>query len=251
MPSMKPTIREDWVDNLGVRLHYIESNPDTPPTLSPLVYIHGAYGMAEKFLPEMEALSPRRCIALSLRGRGKSDAPETGYAFAHHISDIEALVNHLGLRRFCLMGWSVGVAYSIGYASHHPGSVAGLVLLDYPARHPAFPPQWADRVLSDPSLDWKPDVVHAIQRESAEVPLWNDLSKIRCPVLVVGGGQREALLKPEHIEKYRQHLPSTEIVVFKDSAHDVSKPDYDRFIRTLTRFLEKIDRSSSPKSQAP
>lgn len=109
MPSMKPTIREDWVDNQGVRLHYIESNPDTPPTLSPLVYIHGAYGMAEKFLPEMEALSPRRCIAISLRGRGKSDAPETGYSFDHHISDIKALVNHLGLGHFCLMGWSVGV----------------------------------------------------------------------------------------------------------------------------------------------
>ena len=238
---MKPTIREGWIDNRGVRLHYIESNPEVPLSLLPLIYIHGAYGTAEGFLPEMEALSPRRCVAVSLRGRGKSDAPETGYTFHHHISDIEALVNHLGLRRFCLMGWSVGVAYSIGYASHHPKSVAGLILLDYPARHPAFPPQWADRVLSDPSLDWKPQTVYAIQRKSAEVPLWDDLGKVQCPVLVIGGGQPEALLKPEHIEKYRKHLPSAQIVVFNDSGHNVLKPDYDRFIRTLTAFLEKID----------
>ncbi len=122
---MKPTIRERWVDNLGVRLHYIQSNPDAPETLVPLVYIHGAYGTAEGFLPEMEALSPRRCLSVSLRGRGKSDAPEAGYSFDHHISDIKALVNHLNLRRFCLMGWSVGVAYSIGYASHHPGPWPG------------------------------------------------------------------------------------------------------------------------------
>ena len=155
-------------------------------------------------------------------------------------------MNHLDLERSCLMGWSVGVAYSIGYASHHPGSVAGLILLDYPARHPAFLPQWADRALSDPSFDWKPYVVHAIQRESAEVPLWDDLDKIQCSVLVIGGGQPEALLKPEHVEKYQQHLPSAEIVVFNDSGHNVSKPDYDRFIRTLTAFLEKIDRRSSP-----
>ena len=238
---MKPTIREGWVDNLGVRLHFIQSNPRAPPSLTPLVYVHGAYGTAEGFLPEMEALSPRRCIALSLRGRGKSDAPETGYTFDDHISDISALVNHLDLERSCLMGWSVGVACSIRYASRNLGSVAGLILLDYPARYPAFPPQWADRVLSDPALDWKPQTVHAIQRESAEVSLWDDLGKIQCPVLVIGGGQPEALLKPEHIEKYRKRLPSAQIVVFNDSGHNVSKPDYDRFIRTLTAFLEKID----------
>jgi len=59
--------------------------------------------------------------------------------------------------------------------------------------------------------------------------------------MVIGGGQPEALLKPEHIERYRQHLSSAEILVFKDSGHDVWKPDYQRFIRTLTAFLEKID----------
>ncbi len=119
--------------------------------------------------------------------------------------------------------------------------MAGLILLDYPARHPAFPPQWAIRILSDPALDWKPHAVHALQRESAEVPLWDELRKIQRPVLVIGGGQPEALLKPDHIEKYRERLPSAEVVVFIDSGHDVSKPDYDRFIRTLTGFLEKID----------
>ena len=238
---MVPRVVEGWLDNRGVRLHYIESNPDAPASLLPLVYIHGAYGKAEGFLPEMEALSPRRCVAVSLRGRGKSDAPETGYTLDLHISNIAALVNHLGLGRFCLMGWSVGVAYSIGYASRNPTSVAGLILLDYPARYPAFPSQWVDRALSDPSMDWKPHVVRAIQRESAEVPLWDYLTKVQCPMMVIGGGQPEALLKPEHIEKYRQHLSSAEILVFKDSGHDVWKPDYQRFIRTLTAFLEKID----------
>ncbi len=100
---MKPTIVEDWVNNQGIRLHYIDSSLDAAPALLPLVYVHGAYGTTEGFLPEMEALSPRRCVAVNLRGRGKSDAPEAGYSFPHHISDIEALVDHLGLARFCLM----------------------------------------------------------------------------------------------------------------------------------------------------
>ena len=239
---MKPTIREGWVDNQGVRLHYIHSNPDSPQKMLPLVYVHGAYGTAEGFLPEMEALSPRRCIAITLRGRGKSGAPEVGYTFEHHISDIQALANHLRLFRFCLMGWSVGVAYSIGYTCRNPEHVAGLILLDYPARYPSFSPQWAERGLSNPSFDWKAHAVHAIQRESTEIPLWKDLPKVKCPVLVIGGGQPDALLRPEHIDCYKQHLPSVEIIVFKDSGHNVSRPDYDMFIGTLKEFLERIDR---------
>jgi pimeloyl-ACP methyl ester carboxylesterase len=235
-------VEEGWANNHAVRLHYVQANSDSFSGL-PLIYIHGAYGTAEDFVHEMETLSPRRCIALSLRSRGKSDAPETGYSFDDHVADIEALVNHLGIRRFCIMAWSVGVAYSIGYASRHSGSVASLILLDYPARYRAFTSQWVERVLSNPSLsDWKPHAVRAIQRESNDVPLWEKLGRIKSPLLVIGGGQPEALLKPEDVEKYHKHAPKAEIIVFNDSGHDVSKPDYDRFIRTITIFLEEVDR---------
>ena len=45
-----------------------------------------------------------------------------------------------------------------------------------------------------------------------------------------------------YIDSYEQHLPSVEIIVFKDSGHNVSKPDYDMFKGTLKQFLERIDR---------
>ena len=67
-----PLIREGYAKNGSVRLHYTESSPDTPSRLTPLVYIHGAYGGTEGFLPEMEALAPRRCISVRLRGRAKA-----------------------------------------------------------------------------------------------------------------------------------------------------------------------------------
>ncbi|HYY90761.1 MAG TPA: alpha/beta hydrolase [Candidatus Dormibacteraeota bacterium] len=91
-------IREGFAKNGTVRLHYTESSPDTSSTLTPLVYIHGAYGSTEGFLPEMKALAPRRCVSLRLRGRGQSDIPESGYTFNDNVSDIESLVDHLGLR---------------------------------------------------------------------------------------------------------------------------------------------------------
>ncbi len=237
-------IHDEWASNKGVRLHYLDSNQAVAPELSPLVYIHGAWGAAENFLPEMKALAPRRCIAVALRGRGKSEAPEIGYSFDDNVTDVEAIINHSGLKNFCLMEWSIGVTYSIGYASRHTTSVSGLILLDYPARHPKWPPGWAERLLSDPAMADNPNTVRGLrglERDSEEILLWESLSRIQCPTLVIGGGRADALLKPEHVEKYRQCLPNVEVVVFDDSGHNVSEPDFDRFVRALKSFLECSD----------
>jgi len=243
-----PLIREGYAKNGTVRLHYTESAPDTPSRLTPLVYIHGAYGSTEGFLPEMEALAPRRCISVRLRGRGQSDIPESGYTFNDNVSDIEALVDHLRLTNFCLMGWSMGVPYSIGFASRHPEKLSGLILLDYQARHPKYSAGWAERWASDPSIMDRPDRITALrglEKESSEVLLWENLDRIDCPVLVIGGGQPDALLKREHVDKYHQHLPNLEVIIFSDSGHNVSQPDFGRFITALRAFLGRIDQTGA------
>ncbi len=235
---------EGWVDNGGVRIHYLESGKHSPSKLVPVVYVHSAFGTAEGFLPEMKALWPRRSVSFSLRGRGKSDAPQAGYSFSQNVSDIDTVVGLLGLKHFCLMGWSIGVTYAIAYASRRPDLVAGLILLDYPARHPKWPSGWADRWLTEPSIRESPDRIRGLrglEQESEEVVLWNDLAKILCPVLVIGGGRPDALLKSEHAEKYRQQLGKVEVVVFPDSGHNVSEPDYDRFVGKVKTFLETLD----------
>ena len=188
------SLREGWCNNGRVRLHYVESNRESPSNLTPLLYGHSAFGTAEDFIPEMMALSPRRCIGCSLRGRGKSDAPEEGYSFQVNVSDLAAIVSHLGLGKVCLMGWSIGVTYSIAYTAQHPEHVSGLILLDYPARHPKWPSGWAERWLSEPSIKDNPDRIRGLrglERESEEVMLWDRLNGIRCPILVVGGGAEE------------------------------------------------------------
>ena len=230
--------------NENLRLHYVESNPETVTKLTPLVYVHSAFGSAEGFLAEMKSLSPRRCVSFSLRGRGKSDAPETGYTFGHNVSDVEAIVDGLGLKRFCLMGWSIGATYSIAYTAGHPENVTGLILLDYSARHPKWPAGWAERFLSESSVRDNPNLVRGLrglERESEEVVLWDKLTKIKCPTLIIGGNAEGALLKPEHIDMYRRYSPHAEVVVFSDSGHNVSQPDFARFVRTISNFLSKID----------
>jgi pimeloyl-ACP methyl ester carboxylesterase len=238
------SFRERWCENGSVRLHYIESGWDSPTKLTPVVYAHTGFGTAEVFILEMKALSPRRCVSCSLRGRGNSDAPEAGYSFDENVADFDAVVNHLAVDRICVMGWSLGVTYSIAYAAEHPELVSGLVLLDYPARHPKFSAGWAERWSSEPSVKDNPDRMkgmRGLERDSTEILLWDRLDAIKSPILLIGGGAEEALLKQEHIEKYRQHCRNLEVAIFPDSGHMVWQPDYNRFISTVNKFLHNID----------
>jgi pimeloyl-ACP methyl ester carboxylesterase len=242
------SFREEWLKNGSIRLHCVESGWDSPTNLTPVVYVHSGFGTAEVFIPEMKALSPRRCVSCSLRGRGNSDAPEAGYSFDENVSDLDAVVNHLALDRICVMGWSLGVTYSIGYAAQHPELVSGLVLLDYPARYPKFSAGWAERWSSEPSIKDNPDRMRGmrgLERDSSEILLWDKLDAIKSPILLIGGGAEGALLKQEHVEKYRHHCQNIKVAIFPDSGHMVWQPNYDRFIGRVNKFLDQIDNQRS------
>src|SRR3989442_13758713 len=89
------SFREGWWKNGSIRLHYVESGLDSSSNLTPVVYAHTGFGTAEVFIPEMKALSPRRGVSCSLRGRGDSDAPEAGLPLDGERPDLAVVVNHL------------------------------------------------------------------------------------------------------------------------------------------------------------
>ena len=243
--SDKPPVTEDrWIVNNGVRLHYIESQCSSPVKLVPVVFIPGAMGAAELYLREIQSLAPRRCIAISLRGRGKSDAPEKGYTFEDHVSDIDSVVRHSDLKSYCLVGYSMGVPYAIEHAARNPNKVRGLVIGDYRARAPSMKPEWVEQSLAVPGA--KPQAVRGLQRESREVVLWDRLKEIKSPVLVIRGGKPGSLLSAENAELYRRHLSDVVIVQFEDSDHALFKPSYERYIGTIKDFLERHDQRPSP-----
>lgn len=68
------------------------------------------------------------------RGNGLSDWKVDDLSFDAFVSDLECVVDALGLERFPLLGISQGASVSIEYAVRHPERVTGLVLIGgYPA----------------------------------------------------------------------------------------------------------------------
>ncbi len=67
-------------------------------------------------------------VRFDQRGNGLSDWRVSEFSFESMVSDMAAVVDAVGLKRFPLLGISQGCAFSIAYASRYPERVSRLVL---------------------------------------------------------------------------------------------------------------------------
>ncbi|HDR9275830.1 TPA: alpha/beta hydrolase [Burkholderia vietnamiensis] len=120
---------DGWIVSDGLRLHYVSWGRDDAPAV---VMLHGLRSYAQTWADAAHALTDRyRVVALDQRGRGASDwDPRREYYAAAYVRDLDALVRALGLRRFVLVGHSMGGANAFVYAGRDPERLAGLVIED-------------------------------------------------------------------------------------------------------------------------
>lgn len=105
----------------------------------PVVFLHSFAGDSGHWSSQLSHVRhQRRALAIDLRGHGKSAAPRDNvYAVDALVKDVQAVVDKLQIKRFVLVGHSLGGAVAIKYAGAHPGRVAGLVLVGAPGKIPA------------------------------------------------------------------------------------------------------------------
>lgn len=98
----------------------------------PVVFLHSLGGNGGQWALQLDHLRRhRRAVALDLRGHGDSDPADDGdYSVEGLAADVEATVDQLALRRFLLVGHSLGGLVAIEYAGRHPDRAAGLLLVD-------------------------------------------------------------------------------------------------------------------------
>ncbi|MEP6985385.1 MAG: alpha/beta hydrolase, partial [Chloroflexota bacterium] len=194
---------DSWATNDNIRLHYLDNQSDMSEL--PLIMIPGLSGNAKDFLPTIEGLSPRRALSVSLRGRGKSDVPDTGYRFEDHVQDIAAIIDQSQFKQVCIFGHSLGATYAIGYALENPDRVKGIIVGGYPAEYPTFTANWSLKVMMKYPDQLPMKTVLGIQHESMQISFWERLGELTCPILVLRGGKSTSLLKPEIADKYVQY----------------------------------------------
>jgi pimeloyl-ACP methyl ester carboxylesterase len=235
-----------FVDNDGVRLHALD-NGCTDAPLPTVLAIPGMGEYADEYAWLLDALGERRVVVVDVRGRGRSDVPESGYTWEHHIGDLRAVVEALEIDRPIVVAFSRGSSYGLGYALTYPSDVRGLVVGDYFARHVGLPPEIADQQLQSKirgtviAERMSEHAVRQVVAESREVPLWDRLGELQCPVLVIRGGRRSALVGEELAAQWRESLPSVQMEVIADAGHDLWSRDVDAYLAVLRPFLEGIN----------
>lgn len=203
---------------------------------------------AEEYAWLARSLGDRRVLVMSARGRGRSDAPPTGYRWEDHVDDVEAVLDDARPGRCVLVAFSRGSSYALGYGLRHPGDLLGLVIGDYHARHVGLPPEFADRqwetsIRGVPVSERMPrHAVDGVQRESVEVPLWHRLPELGCPVLLVRGTRRSALVDDAVEARYREALPGLRVATLEGAGHDLWSRNQTAYIGAILPFLRSVDR---------
>ena len=120
-------LRDSFVVVNGVRLHYRDWGGRGEPVLllaglgnTARIYDGFAPGLARDF----------RVLAVTRRGHGRSEMPESGYALDTLVADLRAFMDAAGIARAHLVGHSLAGAELTRFAALHPGRVGKLVYLD-------------------------------------------------------------------------------------------------------------------------
>ncbi|MFI5718845.1 alpha/beta fold hydrolase [Nocardia sp. NPDC051750] len=234
-----------FVDNGAVHL-YVLDNGRSSGAQPPVLVVPGMGEYAEEYAWLLDRLGDRRVLVVDVRGRGRSSAPPTGYTWEDHIGDLRAVVDAVELERPVLVAFSRGSSYALGYALQFPDRVVGLVVGDYQARHAGLPLEFLGKQLEMmirgvPVAQRMPEhAVRGVIAESREVPLWDRLPELRCPVLVVRGGRRSAVVTDDIAARWLTALPTVETATIGDAGHDLWSPDPDRYLAVLLPFLERL-----------
>lgn len=130
---MSADISETGVRDLGVRLAYTDSGPETGEVL---VFLHGITANRSHWLPVVDRLDDRhRCINVDLLAHGASPSGSDSALFGQ-VSAVRSLLEHLELEAPVLIGHSYGGFVATAVAA--TGSVRGVVNVDQPFDMAAF-----------------------------------------------------------------------------------------------------------------
>ncbi len=232
-----------FTDNGDVRLHFVDSGGDDKG--APVVFVPGMTCIADDYA-EVLPLFGRRTVVVEIRGHGRSDAPADGYDLAALSSDVGAAVDAVTSGPVHLVTFSRGTAYAIGWALRHPTRVRSLAIGDYIPEERLLPEGAPQRLLDG---RWRGTPVrdrldhqaamktfHAARARS----FWKEVAGLGVPLLVVRSGER-VLVTDEQWSRYRQEFPDATLVEFRDSPHDVFRPDRHRFPRLVCEHADRAD----------
>ncbi len=254
-----------YADLPGVKLWFT----DTGGTGTPIVLLHANTGTSASWEVQAAAFAREgyRVIAFDRRGWGKSLAnPATGPQPGSVAADLDALVDHLKLDKFHLVGVAGGGFVSLDYAAWRPERLRSLVVAgstgqfaekemrDITARVeiPELRNQAAVYREVGPSYRgvepegtkrWIEIEEHAQQPGTPSQPLrtqntFAKLAAVTMPILVMAA-DADLLAPPALMRAWAAHLKTYEWTTVPDSGHAIAWEHPDIFNEKVLGFIKR------------
>lgn len=130
---MESQARTVFLELNGVRHHMQVWNTEAGDDVA--IMLHGLGGTAQSWELVAGHLQHTdfQWLAIDMRGHGLSDNPAKGYTLSTYSRDLFALVEHIGAKRFVLVGHSLGGYLALEYARRYaqgPQAPTAIVLVD-------------------------------------------------------------------------------------------------------------------------
>src|SRR2546427_6794852 len=138
-------MKTDWTTDVKGTGQYAEVNGinlyyESHGTGRPLILLHGGLGSGEMFGPILPALSQHhQVVVVDLQGHGRTADIDRPIDTRLMADDIAALIDHLGLDKPDVLGYSLGGGVAFFTASKYPDKVGRLVMVSANVRRDAIP----------------------------------------------------------------------------------------------------------------
>jgi pimeloyl-ACP methyl ester carboxylesterase len=126
-----------YADVNGINLYF-----ETHGAGRPLILLHGGLGSGEMFGPVLPALAEHhQVITVDLQGHGRTADIDRPIDLWFMADDIAALIDHLGLDKPDVVGYSLGGGVALRIAARYPAKVGRLVAASAFLRRDAVYPE--------------------------------------------------------------------------------------------------------------
>ena len=232
-----------YVNTRGFNMYY-----ETYGKGEPLLIIHGNGGSINDFLYQIPYFSKSyKVILADSRAQGKSVDASDSLNYEMMTDDLSALLDTLHLDSCYVIGWSDGGINGLLLSMRHPEKVKKLAVTGANL--------WPDTTAVDPFVyNWAMKYNDSLKKMQQSPKVKNDrklahllayepyitteqLSKIQCPTLVIGGDHD--VLLPKHTLLIAESIPKSYLWILPNSGHSTPIFYRDQFNEVVNDFFRK------------
>jgi pimeloyl-ACP methyl ester carboxylesterase len=214
----------------------------------PLVMLHNNGGSISNFMYQVPYFARSfKVIAIDSRAQGKSADNSDSLSYEMMADDVNALLDSLQLYQCFVIGWNDGAITGLLLAIHHPDKVRKLAITgarlspDTSAMDPVAV-TWAmqynqsiERLPQTEDTRNKSKVARLLSYGPHITP--DDLKKITCPVLVIGGDHDIVLTK--HASLIASLIPQSYLWIIPDAGNAIPVDFKNQFNDVVDDFFRR------------